>query len=518
MSLLHKLCDIVEDCRADLTYRSSCEPLWTFQERRRMDGAKKAKATGMGSEAVSWMQPGVQDAHPVRNRFLAENGAPAGNMLAAGDNAAFMEWLLRERQMAGKLKLIYIDPPFFSNADYAAEVKINTDKIRLSAVRQKAYRDTWENGMEEYLSMLAYRLLLMRELLAEDGGLWIHLDWHASHYVKVIADEIFGQENFINEVVWQYKSGGVSRRRFARKHDTLLYYGKSKHYFFKAQKEKSYNRGYKPYRFRGVKEYKDELGWYTMVNKKDVWQIDMVGRTSAERTGYATQKPEQLLRQILESCTEENDLCADFFCGSGTLPAAAKQLSRRWIACDSGRLAVEETEKRMWTAGDSFSVFEAVPADAAATLRKGEGAALPRRSAQLFHRRIQNSEGSLSAEVSVAQAGVSDRQILTVQLTGYVPPVAIYEMLDEKNAKTVKRIVKKDGLSLINYWFVDSSPQGDGILRPDQMMVRGKGGLELQFETLAEHFGGAQGEILIHASDVFGGRVTAVAAVKRTEE
>ena len=94
------------------------------------------------------------------------------------------------------------------------------------------------------------------------------------------------------------------------------YFRKSKKYYFKAQQEKSYNRGYKPYRFKGVKEYKDELGWYTMVNKKDVWQIDMVGRTSSERTGYATQKPEALLRQILDSCTEEGDLCADFFCGS----------------------------------------------------------------------------------------------------------------------------------------------------------------------------------------------------------
>ena len=119
--------------------------------------------------------------------------------------------------------------------------------------------------------MLTIRLLMMKDLLAEKGSIWLHLDWHAVHYVKIIMDEIFGEENFINEIIWHYKSGGASKRRFARKHDTLLFYSKSKDYYFLAQKEKSYNRDYKPYRFKGVKEYRDEFGWYTMVNRKDVW-------------------------------------------------------------------------------------------------------------------------------------------------------------------------------------------------------------------------------------------------------
>ena len=460
MSLLHKLCNVVAECKAEYEFKMNHPPLWSFAQRQEL-----------------------------------LRGTSADNLLAAGDNGAFMEWLLREKNMAGKLKLVYIDPPFFSNADYAAEVKVDTDKIKLAAVKQKAYRDTWENGMEEYLSMLAYRLILIRELLAEDGGLWIHLDWHAVHYVKVIADEIFGQENFINEVVWNYKSGGVSRRRFARKHDTLLYYGKSKKYYFKAQQEKSYNRGYKPYRFKGVKEYKDELGWYTMVNKKDVWQIDMVGRTSSERTGYATQKPETLIRQILESCTEEGDLCADFFCGSGTLPAVAEKMGRRWIACDSGRLAVAETEKRLWNLGADFTMWEAVAAERPETELRSAAAA-----------KAGYGQGGLEAEATVCQAGVSDKLLLTVKLTDYVPPKAVYEMLDEKNTRTVKRLTKRDSLCLVNFWCVDTIPGSDGILRPQQMMIREKGGLPLQYEMLGDRFGDGEGEILIQVWDLFGGR------------
>jgi adenine specific DNA methylase Mod len=204
--------------------------------------------------------------------------------------------------------------------------------------------------MEEYLRMLAVRLFLMKELLSEDGCLWVHLDWHSVHYVKVLLDEIFGEKNFINEVIWNYKSGGVSKNYFARKHDTLLFYAKSPKYYFKAQQEKSYNRDFKPYRFKGVAEYRDEIGWYTMVNMKDVWQINMVGRTSAERTGYATQKPEQLIDRILESCTREGDLCADFFGGSGTLAAAADRMGRKWISCDIGDLSAINSHKRLVSA------------------------------------------------------------------------------------------------------------------------------------------------------------------------
>lgn len=290
------------------------------------------------------------------------------NLLAFGDNAAFMKYLLDECDMRGKIKLIYIDPPFFSKANYEAVLRndataadTDTDedkggKNRNKKVKQFAYTDIWEQGMEEYLRMLCVRLMFMRELLADDGTIWVHLDWHSVHYVKVLMDEIFGDANFINEIIWQYKSGGSSKRHFARKHDNILVYGKTKKYYLKLPKEKSYNRGLKPYRFKGVEEFCDELGWYTMVNMKDVWNIDMVGRTAAERTGYATQKPEALLMRIIEAASCEGDTVADFFCGSGTLGAAASKLGRRWLCCDKGEAAAAACLKRFSDGGAEFKI------------------------------------------------------------------------------------------------------------------------------------------------------------------
>ena len=195
---------------------------------------------------------------------------------------------------------------------------------------------------------------MMRDLLADDGLMWVHLDWHSSHYIKLVLDELMGEKNFVNEIIWCYKSGGSGKRHFARKHDTILVYSKTKDYRISVPGEKSYNRDYKPYRFKGVKEYQDEKGWYTLVNMKDVWNIDMVGRTSAERTGYATQKPLELMRRIIEASTEEGDLVGDFFCGSGSLLEAAHMLGRRWAGCDSEELATAMSRRRLRKAGADF--------------------------------------------------------------------------------------------------------------------------------------------------------------------
>lgn len=240
-----------------------------------------------------------------------------------------------------KFNLIYIDPPFFSKANYKAKVIENSNTIE-----KAAYEDYRSGTLTSYLSMIALSAFGIKELLADNGLFWVHLDWHAVHYVKIILDEIFGAENFVNEIVWHYKSGGSSRRRFSRKHDNILVYGKTKNYKFNPMKEKSYNRGGKPYRFKGVEEYQDENGWYTLVNMKDVWNIDMVGRTSSERNGYATQKPEALLERIILSSTDEGDLCGDFFCGSGTMAAVAKKLGRLFVVCDKGDVAFSVASSR----------------------------------------------------------------------------------------------------------------------------------------------------------------------------
>jgi adenine specific DNA methylase Mod len=258
-----------------------------------------------------------------------------------------MKFLLNKEDMAGKIQQIYIDPPFFSKATYDATVKMtNADGDEIK-VKKRAYEDIWEEGMEEYLKMMGVRLMLMRDLLSETGTIWVHLDWHGVYYVKVLMDEIFGEKNFINEIVWTYKSGGSSKSHFARKHDTILVYGKSKKYYIDIPKEKSYNRDFKPYRFKGVEEFQDEIGWYTMVNMKDVWSIDMVGRTSKERNGYATQKPEALVERILKAGSKEGDLVADFFCGSATLAAVAERTGRRWICSDNSEVAINAALQRL---------------------------------------------------------------------------------------------------------------------------------------------------------------------------
>ena len=283
----------------------------------------------------------------------AESPAAGQNELCLGDNLDYMKGLL-ERGYEGKFRLIYIDPPFFTRSSFNASVSVRDAAGTSHKVHHLAYDDKFDRSLEYYIENMTVRLLMMRDLLASDGLMWIHLDWHSSHYIKMVLDEIMGEKNFVNEIIWQYKSGGSGKRHFARKHDTILVYSKSGSYYINVPKEKSYNRDRKPYRFRGVAEYKDEGGWYTMVNMKDVWNIDMVGRTSSERTGYATQKPLELLRRIVEASTEEGDLTGDFFCGSGSLPAAAHMLGRRWMCCDSEEMAASMSRRRLKTAGADF--------------------------------------------------------------------------------------------------------------------------------------------------------------------
>ncbi|MCR4601146.1 MAG: site-specific DNA-methyltransferase [Clostridia bacterium] len=254
------------------------------------------------------------------------------------------------------LDLIYCDPPFFTGDDQLATVKLR-DPGNGRLVRIGAYEDSKSGDFDDYLEELAVRLMLMRDLLKQTGSIFIHLDWHAVHAVKLIMDEIFGQENFVNEIIWTYKSGGSSKRKFARKHDTILFYAGSDRYIFNVTQEKSYNRKFKRYSFKDVPEYKDEVGWYTLVNTRDVWNIDMVGRSSSERLNYATQKPLALLKRIIEACTEPGALCADFYSGSGTLAEAAHDSGRRFICVDPGDMAMSNAVRRCLRSGTGFELY-----------------------------------------------------------------------------------------------------------------------------------------------------------------
>lgn len=403
---------------------------------------------------------------------IEKRGDSTKNLLVQGDNLEFMRFLLTEEHLEGKLQLIYMDPPFYSQAKYDAVINLETSSLDDAiTIKPIAYEDQWKNGMEDYLRMLCVRFYLIHDLLSEEGCFWLHLDWHVVHYVKILLDEIFGEKNFVNEIIWNYKSGGTGKRSFSRKHDTLLFYGKSKHYYFNPLKEKSYNRGYKPYRFKGVKEYQDEMGWYTMVNMKDVWQIDMVGRTSAERTGYATQKPQQLLERIIKSCSREGDLCADFFSGSGTLASTAEKMNRQWIACDIGGIATVNCLKRISGLNGNFT---------------------------LMAQRMDESGDRLIVEVEQEDEGIR------VLLKSYNPKEGKIPLCGEE-LEELRAFCIKDSLQLLDYWSVDF--QYDGKLhKPQFVFPKEKGQISVSCSINKIDVKC----ISIRAVDVFGNRMQKV--------
>jgi len=271
--------------------------------------------------------------------FRTRKFAASSNIIALGDNADFLYELKRQKQ---SFDFIYLDPPFYSDADYKANINLGGKNTKITV-----YQDKWKNR-DEFLEMIMTRLFFARDVLKDSGLVAVHMDTHSVHYVKVLMDELFGEENFVNEIVWSYKSGGSGKRSFSKKHDTILLYSKTRNYFFSPQKEISYNRNDSPYRFKGVKEYEDENGrWYTLVNQKDVISTDMVGRTSAERTGYATQKPEKLLEILLRSCCPEGGRVLDVFAGSGSLGAAAASLGLNYVLCDASPIAFVISCKRL---------------------------------------------------------------------------------------------------------------------------------------------------------------------------
>ncbi|MYG40070.1 MAG: hypothetical protein F4201_04520 [Nitrospira sp. SB0677_bin_15] len=212
--------------------------------------------------------------------------------------------------------------------------KITDDFPKVMNVIQGS-RNSYGDDMGAFLCFMAVRLLEMRRVLRETGGVYLHCDPTAGHYLKELMDSIFGYKNFENEIVWCYKSGGASNKRFAKKHDLILFYSKNRRKKqFNVLKEKSYNRDFKPYRFEGIHEYQDEKGWYTLVGMKDYWNIDMVGRTSSERYGYPTQKPLAVYKRIVEASSNEKEIVLDPFCGCATTLVAAEQLNRQWVGID----------------------------------------------------------------------------------------------------------------------------------------------------------------------------------------
>lgn len=331
----------------------------------------------------------------IPNAFNAAlDGGSWMNRLVYGDNLLTMQALLAGDpqtglpSLRGKVDLIYIDPPFDSKADYRTPITLPNASFsqRPTVIEQFAYADTWEEGTISYLKMIYPRLMLMKEMLSEKGSIYVHIDWHIGAYVKVVLDEIFGKENFRNEIIWKrgtVKGAKAVGNQFARNHDMILYYSKGNDYvyhtqylpyseeYIKQRYTKDDNDGRGPYTDQAigtrseeslVEMAKDNRIFITSTGKRrvkyylseakgiamdDSWNdISEVNSMAKENVGYATQKPEALLERIIKSSSNEGDLVCDFFGGSGTTAAVAEKLGRRWITGDVGKPAALVMRKR----------------------------------------------------------------------------------------------------------------------------------------------------------------------------
>lgn len=278
-----------------------------------------------------------------RVEFGHGKGFPPTELFATGANRLFFgDNLHVMRQLPSKsIDLIYIDPPFFSGKVYNV---LFGDRNEV-----RSFSDIWEGGMPGYLIWLNPRLYEMKRLLSSNGTIFVHLDRHASHYVKCELDKIFGSDRFINEIVWHYTGGGRSKTYFSNKHDTLLWYAKGESWTFNIDDVRVPYKETSGYAKGGIvsaagKKYEpNPLG--TPVD--DVWDIPIINPLSHERIGYPTQKPEPLLERVIKAASKEGDVVADFFSGGGTTIAVAQRLNRRWIGCDQSRIAVAITADRI---------------------------------------------------------------------------------------------------------------------------------------------------------------------------
>ncbi|MBP6285199.1 MAG: site-specific DNA-methyltransferase, partial [Paludibacteraceae bacterium] len=301
------------------------------------------------------------------------------NKLIWGDNKLILSSLAngplrQEIDAAGGLKLIYIDPPFAVGADFGFNIEIGgeTAEKKQSIIEEIAYRDTWGKGISSYLSTMYERLKLMHSLLAEDGSIYVHVDYRVSFYLRFLLDDIFGKVFFKNEIIWSYDKWTANSNSFQKNHDVLLYYSKSEKDIFNQQKEitsnlkEKYEKGYLlggGGGSEGLVVYDENnpkvkemiaSGKYKVVYAKqdgkpisDVFRIPFINPVANERLDYPTQKPEALLERIIKASSNEGDLIADFFGGSGTTAAVAEKLGRKWISTDLGRFSIHTQRKRL---------------------------------------------------------------------------------------------------------------------------------------------------------------------------
>lgn len=283
--------------------------------------------------------------------FNADNPHPEHsdwrNLLIYGDNLLALKALYEDQRgpnrfgTRNRIKLIYIDPPFATKQDFMKD-------------REKAYRDKLIGA--QFIEFLRKRLVLLREVLADDGSIYVHLDWKKGHYIKAIMDEVFGEENFINEIAWCYSGGGISMSSFPRKHDTLFYYKKSSKPVFHPV-YRAYSAGTQ---MRGRTKVKGDISLRMEGTPVEDWWVDVPKITSPDdpqkliSNGYPTQKSEELLARVISVSTNNDDIVLDCFGGSGTTAVVAEKMGRRWVTMDCGRLAIYTIQKRLLNSSEQI--------------------------------------------------------------------------------------------------------------------------------------------------------------------
>jgi DNA modification methylase len=314
----------------------------------------------------SFTWPGKQSTTPTPAELVLDSvvypsgqGYPSArpkNRLILGDNLAVMAALLPK--LEGRINLIYADPPFFTNRKFSARIGRGEDSRKPSEWQlADGYHDNWA-GLDDYLQFLYERLALMVRLLAPNGTLYLHLDWHADSYARLILDELLGAENFLNEIIWTYHGPSPIRSAFNRKHDTILAYVKGPDYTFNADAVRE------PYNPSTVKTFasstKAGFGKVPDLERgkvpEDWWYFPVVARLHNERTGYPTQKPEALLERVVLASSNPGDLVADFFCGSGTTAVAAARHGRRFVAVDETFRSIHTTRTRLLAQASPFTL------------------------------------------------------------------------------------------------------------------------------------------------------------------
>lgn len=412
-SLIYELPKIIDDGKKEVEQileRLSGENKLGLQTNELVLPAKDTAQNGMFEGKI----PEVNEKEWM-NRLIYGDNLLAMQALLAGDPASGMP------SMRGKIGLIYIDPPFDSKADYRTKVTLPGVDLeqKPTVIEQFAYADTWKDGTVSYLKMMYPRLSLMRELLSENGSIYVHIDWHVGHYIKILLDDIFGKENLINEIIWKKTNSPKSQSiGYGTQHDTIFLYKKSDKFVFSQQYKDFDDNSLKPYiyddedgngkyrvieieaqgqqrnakrktfEFRGRiapwlysietleqwweagKIYKSKNDRYSKkqylkdmegVVISDIWVDENVAPIqSAEKIGYDTQKPFGLLSRIIQGSSNENDIVADFFMGSGTTGAVAEKLGRKWIMSDLGKPGCMVARKRLIDQGAKPFLYQAI--------------------------------------------------------------------------------------------------------------------------------------------------------------